>query len=89
MTSGIDSKWRLVTGQPQVIYDLSKTGFFSDLLDGRRAGTHTEKAFLLDGQRRIRGIYNATQPADMRRLKEDIQLLSAAPDTGAAARTGM
>jgi hypothetical protein len=36
---------------------------------------HTEKAFLVDGSGFIRGVYNASSPADVMRLIEDYQLL--------------
>ena len=36
---------------------------------------HTEKVILVDGQRRLRGIYNGTHAFEMERLIEDIKAL--------------
>ena len=41
----------------------------------KNAFAHTEKAFLVDGEGFIRGVYNATSPADVMRLIEDYELL--------------
>ena len=62
------SEWQLLTGSPEAVEQLAKQSFFAK----SRLEAHTERAYLIDSQRRIRGIYNATQRADMLRLREDI-----------------
>ena len=38
---------------------------------------HTERALLVDAQRRIRGIYDANQAVDLMRLRYDLRRLRA------------
>jgi protein SCO1/2 len=38
--------------------------------------THGETIWLIDGSRRIRGLYNGTMPLDSKRLMEDIATLA-------------
>jgi protein SCO1 len=66
--------WRLVTGDVQSIEGFAQHSFFAKTT----ADVHTERAFLLDADKRIRGVYNATQPADMARLTQDAIILSRA-----------
>lgn len=66
--------WRLVTGDVQSVEGFAERSFFAKTT----ADVHTERAFLLDGDKRIRGVYNATQPADMARLTQDAIKLSRA-----------
>ncbi len=79
---GIDSqRWKLVTGDAEQIYLLARTSYFAD--DGRlEAGKaaseqflHTEKALLVDGDGRLRGVYNATLPHDIEKLIVDLDQL--------------
>ena len=48
---------------------------------------HTENFILLDGQRRIRGIYNGLNPDSVRSLIADIKLLSTTGNDGKWARS--
>ena len=65
--------WQLATGDVAQVERLATESFFA-----RSMGeAHTEKAYLVDGQRRIRGVYNATQPGDLLRLQQDAQRLMA------------
>jgi len=79
---GVDPKrWKLVTGDPEQIYDLARTSYFAD--DGRlEAGKpatdqflHTEKAILVDRDGHLRGVYNATLPHEIDKLLGDLELL--------------
>lgn len=79
---GIDpGRWKLVTGDPEQIYDLARTSYFADdgRLDAGQAATdqflHTEKALLVDREGRLRGVYNATLPHDIDKLIADLELL--------------
>jgi len=72
-------KWRLVTGEREVIYRLARESYYADG-DLETPPTpnrflHTEKVFLVDTKRRIRGVYDGTRKIDMRLLIEDIRVL--------------
>ena len=72
------SKWLLLTGEKQVIYDLARKSYFAVLTEGdggERDFIHTENFMLMDKQQRIRGYYDGTLPEDMDRLKKDIEIL--------------
>ena len=63
--------WQLATGDPVQVERLATQSFFAASI----TEAHTEKAYLVDDKRRIRGIYNATQPGDLLRLQQDAMLL--------------
>jgi protein SCO1/2 len=71
-------RWRLVTGDTRTIDAALKDSYFSyptgDVLAGRES-MHTENLLLVDGQRRIRGIYRGTLRLDVERLMTDIGTL--------------
>lgn len=72
-------RWRLLTGDRALIYRLARQAYFAgDSLGLSAAGTdflHTEDVILLDGHRRIRGLYNGTLRSEMDRIREDIAIL--------------
>lgn len=81
-TNVIADTWQLLTGQRDVIYDLGKHGYFAEEDLGERAQNtgesvflHTEQFFLLDGQQRIRGVYNGMNSTSVLQLIEDVKLL--------------
>ncbi len=73
------TKWQLLTGSKAALYTLAKKeyfagdslGYYGDLNEF----LHTEKVFLIDKHRRIRGVYNGTLPVEMNRIIEDIATL--------------
>ena len=75
----ISGKWHLLTGDKTAIYSLAKKqyfagdsiGFYGKLNDF----LHTENFILVDGKRRIRGVYNGTLPIEMDRIIEDTSTL--------------
>jgi protein SCO1/2 len=67
MRFDLGDAWHLVTGDLPSVERFAEQSFFAKTT----ADVHTERAFLLDGDKRIRGVYNATQPADMARLTHD------------------
>lgn len=73
------ANWRLVTGSKEKIYEMARHSFFADkdlgLDKSNDAFLHTETFYLLDGDRRIRGLYNGTQSRDMSKILEDVRLL--------------
>jgi protein SCO1 len=76
---GLDSRWHLVTGDKQSIYQLARHGYFA----GEQAGftkdstefLHTEHVLLVDKKKHIRGVYNGTLELEINRLIDDINLL--------------
>ena len=82
---GIDSsRWSLVTGDKDQIYRLARESYFADdnrvgpeTATGSEAFLHTEKLVLVDGKRRLRGVYNGTQPHDVDQLIDDLRRLTA------------
>jgi protein SCO1/2 len=75
----ISGKWHVVTGARKMIYDLARYSYFADEDLGRPRDEneflHTENFFLIDQQRRIRGVYNGVMPAEIERLIEAISAL--------------
>ncbi len=72
-------KWKLLTGSKSDIYDLGRRYYFVDEDLGATRNEddflHTENVILIDGQRRIRGIYNGLDPDSIRSLIADITVL--------------
>lgn len=75
----IDSKWHLVTGDREHIYDLGRNFYFVEEDLGREKAPedflHTENFILVDKNRHIRGIYNGIHNASVRQLIADIKAL--------------
>ena len=71
----VDGTWHLLTGDRNSIYDLARTSYFADVDTSADAFLHTELFYLIDGDRRIRGVYNGTLGTDVVRLVEDIRAL--------------
>lgn len=73
-------KWKLLTGTRSEIYDLGRRYYFADEdLGGTRNEDdflHTENFILIDGERRIRGVYNGLDPDSIRSLIADIKVLA-------------
>ena len=79
----IDSRaWSLVTGSKRAIYTLARESYFADdsrvgaSPDDVTAFLHTEKLVLVDGEGRLRGIYNGTQPHAVDQLIVDLSRLT-------------
>ncbi|MEM0960979.1 MAG: SCO family protein [Bacteroidota bacterium] len=74
--NGVDAtRWRLLTGDRDVIYRLARESYFADVAEG--GFLHTETFYLLDGQRRIRGVYNGTLAIEVAQLVSDAEALLA------------
>ena len=71
--------WRLLTGDRRDVQRLANEGFFANtpMLRARNA-PHGETIWLVDGDRRLRGVYNGTQPVDAASLVRDVSELVAA-----------
>jgi protein SCO1 len=73
------SKWKLLTGQKEEIYNLGRKYYFveEDLGENRDTNVflHTENFILIDKNRMIRGIYNGLDPNSIEALAKDIKVL--------------
>ena len=73
------SKWNLVTGDKEQIYNLARKAYFADedfvKTQDENAFIHTENFVLIDGKGRIRGVYNGTLALDTKRLIRHIEIL--------------
>jgi len=74
-----DRRWLLLTGTRAEIERLASNAYFVELTDsgGKTKGKllHTETFVLLDGEGRIRGVYDGSLAYDVSRLIEDIRAL--------------
>ncbi|NCI45348.1 SCO family protein [Sediminibacterium soli] len=74
-----EKRWLLLTGDKKNIYDLGRKYYFVEEDMGLKKDSseflHTENFILLDGRRRIRGIYNGLSLASMQNLIADIREL--------------
>ena len=77
---GMDSAgWRLITGDREAIYRLAKRDYFAGdsigYAEPLETFLHTENLVLVDGRRRIRGVYNGTLRTEVGRMEEDIRIM--------------
>ena len=71
-------KWHLLTGDKKQIYELAKQSYLVNAIedDGTPEGfLHSELFLLVDGERRLRGMYDGTDAAQVNKLIADIRLL--------------
>ena len=74
-----NNKWHLLTGDKTKIYILGRQSYFSEKKAGLGKDSseflHTESILLIDKKSRIRGIYAATDTAQIKRVIADIRIL--------------
>lgn len=72
------NNWWFLTGKKNEIYNLAFSEFKAAIVNEGKADTsflHTDKFYLLDRERVIRGWYDGTDSVEMARLARDIGLL--------------
>lgn len=72
------NNWWFLTGEKKTIYDLAFNEFKAAVVDGGEVDTaflHTNKFYLLDKNRVIRGWYDGTDTVALSKLARDISLL--------------
>lgn len=72
------NKWHLLTGDKKQIYALAKNDYLVNALedDGTPEGfLHSELFLLIDTKKRMRGMYDGTDSAQVQKLIGDIKLL--------------
>jgi protein SCO1/2 len=71
--------WHLLTGKKEAIYELARKSYFAEENIGFAKNTneflHTEHILLVDKNKKIRGIYNATLELEIQQLIKDIYVL--------------
>lgn len=74
-----DSRWHLLRTDPQSVVDLARNSYFvrlgKDTTYGVASIAHTESLVLVDGKRRLRGVYAGSLRLETERLREDIVTL--------------
>ncbi|MFT4524984.1 MAG: protein SCO1/2, partial [Bacteroidia bacterium] len=73
-----DSRWKMVTGSKQHIYELARKSYFAATTEGDGGVSdfiHTENFVLIDPDRRIRGFYDGTSAEEMERLALELEAL--------------
>ncbi|MBT8285467.1 MAG: SCO family protein [Flavobacteriaceae bacterium] len=76
----IDKKWNLVTGDKKQIYNLARKSYLAVKSDGDGGPydmIHTENFILVDKEKRIRGTYDGTNPEEIEKLLNDLNILKA------------
>lgn len=71
-------KWYFVTGDKEQIYKLARQDYYLPAAPGNGGiddFIHSEKFVLIDTSKRIRGIYDGTDPWEVARMKEEIKVL--------------
>ena len=75
----VRGKWHLLTGPATSIAELARDSYFAQLPDSINGtatpALHSETFVLVDGQRRIRGVYDGSLMFDVERLIADIHAL--------------
>jgi protein SCO1/2 len=71
--------WHLLTGEKSAIYKLARQSYFAEENIGFAKDTsqfiHTEHLLLVDKNKKIRGIYNATLQLEIEQLIKDVAIL--------------
>ncbi len=76
--NALNGKWHLVTGPKKEIYKLARQSYFTTKTTGdggKYDMIHTENFVLIDKEKRIRGIYDGTNPEEIEEAIEDIKIL--------------
>ena len=72
------TQWMFLTGEREQIYELAEKGYYATAMpDSLEPGgyVHSGGFILVDGQRRVRGIYNGTDEKEVDQLMLDMDLL--------------
>ncbi len=75
----IDSKWNVTTGNKKHIYELARKSYFAVVEQGDgglQDFIHTTNFVLVDKKKQIRGIYDGTDDKEIKRLINDIKILT-------------
>ncbi|HQY63400.1 MAG: SCO family protein [Myxococcales bacterium] len=78
--NGVDGqKWKLVSGDKETVYALARRSYFAEKRAGLRKSDrellHTENMLIVDGEGRLRGVFNATLPVEADRAIDELRQL--------------
>jgi len=70
-------QWSFLTGSKDSIYSLAQIGFLETAAEGKTANDffHSQNLILIDKEKRIRGIYDGLEDADIKKLRDEILVL--------------
>ena len=76
----IDSKWSLLTGEREKIFELARNTFQADTDAATKKVedkdfVHSERVYLIDKNLNFRGVYNGNKGASIQTLIDDIKIL--------------
>ena len=71
------SQWWFLTGNKDSIYSIARDGFLVPAAGGKTAADffHSQDLILIDKEKRIRGIYDGLDEADVKKLCDEIEVL--------------
>jgi len=71
------NQWWFLTGNKDSIYSLARNGFLVPAAGGKTAADffHSQDLILIDHEKRIRGIYDGLDEADVKKLCDEIDVL--------------
>ena len=75
-----NSMWNFVTGDKKQLYDIARTGYLVNAMEGDGGPDdfiHSELFVLVDKEKHIRGIYDGTNIKAVNDLLDDIKVLMA------------
>ncbi len=72
-----NSQWWFLTGNKDSIYSIARDGFLVPAAGGKTAADffHSQDLMLIDKEKRIRGIYDGLDEADVKKLCDEIEVL--------------
>ncbi len=72
-----NNQWWFLTGNKDSIYSLARDGFLLPVAQGKTAADffHSQDVVLIDKEKRIRGIYDGLDEADIKKLCDEIDVL--------------
>ncbi len=72
-----NSQWWFLTGNKDAIYSIARDGFLVPAAGGKTAADffHSQDLILIDHEKRIRGIYDGLDEADVKKLCDEIDVL--------------
>ncbi|WP_126246114.1 SCO family protein [Chitinophaga rhizosphaerae] len=76
----LGGNWQFLTGNKDTLYRMAREEYLLSVEDSGKKGTeedfiHTQYVCLVDGERRLRGFYDATDSASVGKMIEDAKIL--------------
>lgn len=68
-------RWQFVTGSKQALYDIAFKGYMVNVVQEDTSIDHSQNLILIDPWKRIRGVYDGLNEAEVKRLVDEIKVL--------------